>query len=357
MRSQHVEPLIPALWCPVPSAIHPAWRVIQVRNAQWVARMRLVPTGVRREQLAGLNVGELAARFAPRGTLDGVQLIADLLTMTFTLDDLHDQGILTRHPDELAHLFTRLHRPLIDASTQADDPLPDVHVQALRDLRDRLGQIASPALVSRMVSAIRDTLLADVQETAQITRGCPPDLDDYVQYRIASSWVLPIATVVAAADGFEPTSAQLDQPAVAALTDMAALLMGWDNDIYGYAKDHRAKTADVNNLPDVLARTSGLAAEQALRHAVALRDRLLAHFLRVRARTESTADPQLRSYLANLASMIRGQLDWAATCPRFFQTSASTSWPVRIAADPSDTSAEPLPIASIAHWWQPPVAR
>ncbi|WP_200302763.1 terpene synthase family protein [Streptomyces adelaidensis] len=340
---------IPSLWCPIPSQIHPQRASITAFQLEWSIRHGLAMSRHEIERLATADIAGLAARFVPRATLAGAQTMAALLTLTFVIDDLNDDGRLRGLPDDFARYAATLSRAL-DRSRPAEPADPSV--RALNDIGRRLRHAASPALTARLVRDFRVTLAAEVRESANNVRRLPPDLDTYVRNRLATTWVLPLADLAATVDGVEPALTDLDRPQVRALTEMTSLILGWDNDICGYAKDRHDGTEDVNNLPDVLARTTGSGPAEALTQAVSMRDRVLAYWLRLCREVNETAGPALAGYLANLASMIRGHLDWAATCPRHTVPQGGSVIRIPAARRACGTPApDPLRIPSIA-WWR-----
>ncbi|MDT3396401.1 terpene synthase family protein [Streptomyces sp. B1866] len=340
---------IPSLWCPLPSRIHPQRASITEFQLEWSVRHRLAVGRDEIARLARTDIAGLAARFVPRATLTGAQTLAILLTATFVIDDLNDDGRLRGRPDDFAHYASALSRALGPGplAEPADPP-----VRALHDIGRRLTHVASPALAARIVRDFRATLAAEVRESTNNARRLPPDLDTYVQNRLATTWVLPLTDLAAAVDGVEPALADLDRPEVRALTEMTSLILGFDNDICGYAKDRRDGAVDVNNLPDVLARATGAGPAQALAQAVSLRDQVLAHWLRLYDRLGETAGPAPAGHLANLASMISGHLHWAAACPRHTIPHGGPVIrisPARRACDAP--AADRLDVPSIA-WWR-----
>ncbi|MBK6013106.1 hypothetical protein [Streptomyces sp. MBT53] len=349
MNEQVPGPLsIPALWCPIPGGVHPQRDAITDFQLEWSVRHRLAVGGHEIARLAGADIGGLAARFVPRATLTGARTLAALLTLTFVIDDLNDDGRLRGRPGDFARYAAALSHAL-DPRRLAEPADPPV--RALHDIGRRVRRAMSPALAARLVRDFRVTLAAEVRESANNARRVPPDLDTYVRNRLATTWVLPLAGLAAAVDGVEPALADLDRPEVRALTEMTSLILGWDNDICGYAKDRHDGSGDVNNLPDVLARTTGAGPARALAQAVSMRDQVLAHWLRLSHQVDRSSDPALSGYLANLASMIRGHLDWAATCPRHTVPQGGAVVRITHTRDAYEAAApDPLRLPAIA-WW------
>ncbi|KJY36704.1 terpene synthase family protein [Streptomyces sp. NRRL S-495] len=293
--------------------------------------------------MARQRIGELAARFAPRATVPGLLVLTDLLTLTFVLDDLYDSpGSDPGLADRTAVLRAAAH-----TRTPSTDPIG----QALQRTLSSHAALASPGLSGHLARAIDESLTANLDEHLSRSR-LVPDLDAYLRHRRATTWFVPIADVLAVTDGAEPAPAELDRPPVRALIDMTNLVTGWDNDLYGYARDHAAATLDHVNLPDVLARSLGCAPAEAVRLGIGLRDEVLARFLRLRDRTAATAGPALRALLANLASSIRGQLDWTAGTDRFRAPGTPAGRPHPL-TDRRPAPPVRLPPISGSLWWWP----
>ncbi|MGW6915360.1 terpene synthase family protein [Kitasatospora sp. NPDC054939] len=297
----------------------------------------------RRAALARQRIGELAARFAPRATLPGLLALTDLLTVTFVVDDLYDApGSAPGLADRNAVLRAAVHTP-----TPSTDPVG----RAVQRVLSSHAALASRGLNGHLARAIDESLAANLAEHLARSR-LVPDLDAYLRHRRATTWFVPIADVLAVADGTEPAPAELDRPAVRALIDMTNLVTGWDNDVYGYARDHAAATLDRVNLPDVLVRSLGCAPAEAVRLGLGLRDEVLARFLRLGDRTAATAGPALRALLANLTAGIRGHLDWTAGTDRFRTAGTLARWPQPL-TDRRPVPPVWLPPISGSLWWWP----
>jgi len=69
-----------------------------------------------------------------------------------------------------------------------------------------------------------------------------------------------------------------------ALMDMTCIRMGWDNDLISHHKES-ARVGDGQNVLDVIIRQYRCTADQALSRAVAIRDRMMCRYLRLRGTT------------------------------------------------------------------------
>lgn len=91
--------------------------------------------------------------------------------------------------------------------------------------------------------------------------------------------------------------------------------------------------------------------------AVAMRDRLMHLFLRLREQMLPQASQELRSYLICLGNAIRGNIDWQLKVPRYTSLSDYSSPPIlgqtfsAECIDKPDISNAPLPFPAISWWW------
>jgi hypothetical protein len=94
--------------------------------------------------------------------------------------------------------------------------------------------------------------------------------------------------------------------------------------------------------------------------AVALRDRVMGLFLRLREQVaaEPGASPGLRRYLDALGHYIVGSIGWMNDAPRYASPRnrnplpvAGASWAIRWSEASSDPSTEPPPLRAAAWWW------
>jgi hypothetical protein len=343
------EPItIPPLWCPIPSAIQPDWRAVDQGTIAWMKEFAIAPDPIQRDRLARSAYGELAARWMPHGSHERVRLLADFLLWICAPDDDADEGEPARSPAGLVFVYSRILQA-IEGSYTPVDPDTSAYARAVRDIRLRFGEIASPIGIAHWIESVQASLFAMLREAANRARDIIPDLDDYLMTRLQSIWMRPVATFVASIDGRQTPIAELEEPAVRALIEMMSMVVAIDNDILSYEKE-RVRGGESQNILTVLAHARGCSLADALAEAVAIRDRVLSRFLLVR---EDVADaaPRLRHYLAALSWLIRGNLDWMHTSRRYFVPAAKSTRSVLVADAPSDGGLGPPPIPAVARWW------
>jgi hypothetical protein len=73
---------VPALWCPVPEALHPAWRQMQAGAVAWMHRYGLARGREQANHFAAIGAGELGARV----TADAVDIEHAVAAMPASTD-------------------------------------------------------------------------------------------------------------------------------------------------------------------------------------------------------------------------------------------------------------------------------
>jgi hypothetical protein len=141
-------------------------------------------------------------------------------------------------------MAARLQRALECPVPTAGD---DVFAPALHDIADRFRQLGTPVQFQRFVAAHRGWLTGVAWQIANQARGRLPDLDDYVTMRLHSAGGEPTLAMLEIANRQEIPAAEMDSPAVRALTEMAILVMSLDNDRHSLIRElERGHNAEQN---------------------------------------------------------------------------------------------------------------
>ncbi|MFI6099228.1 hypothetical protein ACIA8G_27055 [Lentzea sp. NPDC051213] len=333
------------LWCPLPPGIHPAWRQWERNTIEWLESFALDDEQRERGRLRGIIAGELAARtILTSDDPPGAQFSTDSLMWLFAFDDAYcDEGRYSHNPASMAILVAEMGRIAETGRTDSESPL----ARALAELRRRLDILASPAQTARWVHAMKGYLSYQVWEAAYRSTSTLPTLDEYAVARIRNGSMEVCAMTLDIAEGYEVPPDEIDRPAVMALTEMACSLVGWDNDIASYYKEHK-RSGDRINLVDVIANQNGTTPADALPSVIALRDAVLARFLELRDDVETLVGPDTRRYIGGLSAWIRGNLDWSANTARYRRPDGPT---VAVVDELEHGLQEYLRPPGIAWWW------
>jgi hypothetical protein len=340
---------IPPLSCPIPSALHPDVEELNQEGLSWIFQFVTFADTSGRERYSAMNPGYLPGYVMPRAPKGpALQAAANLLFWLWAYDDLECDEVAGRRSvdQHILQLYELTRVTEAPCSARWDSPF----AVSLADLRDQLLAIGSPLQVARWASSMQLYFMANAATAVQRLNGTIPDLDTYVAQRIHSGAVKPCLLLLDVADGYELPSAELENPDVWALNEMVCTLVGWDNDLLSYHKE-LMRGGDDHNLVTVLARAQGLSIDEAVVAAVDMRERVLWLYLRLHDQVYKTASPRLRMYLAGLSSWIRGHLEWGMKTVRYRDSEAGANHPDELAPEPEGIDRTPLPIVSVAWWW------
>ncbi|MBF6176590.1 terpene synthase family protein [Nocardia blacklockiae] len=347
MTAAHDEPPIeeiPAFYCPIEPAIHPGVVTLEENARAWLTEWRHF--GNAPAAVLGSRSAEFCARMTPRGQLDRMQIAVEWTYWGFAFDDTYcDSAPWNTRTTEFARLAGRLLRML--ESPGSEIPEPRRALRPLADLARRFAEVGTPVQYRRWVLAQRAWLTGVLWQIGNQSDAVMPSLDDYLAMRINSAAGEPVTAMIELVTGPQIPADELESPAVRACTEMARMLASLDNDIQSYAKDLHHDEAD-QNIVNVLAHQRRCSRVAAVRSAMAARDRIMCRFLHLREKTAPRRSTPTRRYLTDLGHVVRGNLDWGFSTPRYQVPGSPPSgrWTDR----PSDHSTEP-PASTIAWWW------
>lgn len=356
MTSLTARPELLPCYCPIEPAIHPEVDRIERQALAWVDTVLAPDNDADRARVRGTNSAEFFSRFAPYGLAENVQLAAQWVYWGFAFDDARcDAGALSEEPAEFAALAGAIQRVL--ETPGVPPPAADRFAAPMHDIADGFRSRATPVQVRRFIEAHRHWLFCVDWQVGNRARRHMPDLNEYAAMRLGSCGGPPTFAMLEIANGAEVPAAEMHAPAVQALTEMACLVAGWDNDIHSYRKEEVYGYAE-QNVINVLAR-EGHSTEQAIVQATGIRDRVMRRFLRLREQVSHRGSLELRTYLDCLGRGIRGNIDWAARTPRYrnvYEDASHAGAPGAGAGlvwteAPSDLSPAPVPLPSISWWW------
>ncbi|MFF4875779.1 terpene synthase [Micromonospora sp. NPDC000668] len=302
---------------PFPAGRHEATDRVASESVEWARVFGLVDSGHRVHRLQRADAAGLAGRACPDGPVDGLRLLTDLISWLFVMDDACDEDGLGADPSRLAPAIGTLLDVLDrcgdpDIVPSAVGPLGD----ALHDLCRRARALGHPALLLRLVSQLREYLLALLWEAANRERRRVPEVAEYVQLRRHIGGVHPCLTLTDLASKEPSGSARRADPALLTLDLLAVDLVCWCNDLFSYGKESQVDP-DAHNLVTVIAQESGTDEADALRAAADRFNRRLAAYLTVEEALLAGGDDGLRPALAARRNWVRATYDWSLVAARY----------------------------------------
>ncbi|MFY1681385.1 terpene synthase family protein [Micromonospora sp. WMMD730] len=363
---------------PFVSRRHVATDRVAAESLEWARGQGLVGAGPSTSRLHRAGAAELAGRACPQAPVTRLRLLTDLFSWLFVMDDVCDDDGLGSAPATLAPTVAALldvldrHGGPTDAGAwpgrggsagastsqggsagtstrqsgsagastgrggsvgdgvppgDRDTPAGALGV-ALADLCRRVVDQRRPTLLLRLVSQLREYLLALLWEATNRERRRVPGLAEYRQMRRHTGGVRPSLTLTDLAYGHPPAPARRVDPALLALDDLAVDLVCWCNDLFSYRKERDA-AADPHNLVTVLAVQHGRDEAAAFQLAAGWFNDGLAGYLVREAALVAHAGPAVTPYLAARRAWLRATYDWSMRADRYAGPSGGTQPPHR----------------------------
>ncbi|MEU2429972.1 hypothetical protein ABZ611_10710 [Streptomyces sp. NPDC007861] len=336
-----------AFYCPIPAAYHPLASQAQAATEEWLRRFRLSTDDDTRSRLAAARTGILAAYIVPDCSPQWLQLMSDLGTWLFAFDDECDVGPAKCSPAVLSHMAWHIQYAIAHPLSPVSPT--DRYALALRDIRDRLGTLASPDIVQRFVDGMRAFFLTEITKTGFAARGTTPTFEDYLTTRgfDCNALVFPLLW-----GALHTHTRPVDDARLLRLQHVTAALINWDNDILSHAKEE-AESGNGSNLIDMMRSRTHSSPRQALVESLALRNQAMRLFCSLRDELLPDATPELGSYLAALAHYVQGNLRWHRESNRYHdpaRSAASSSYAITSLEPPH---VDPPDLPSISWWWNP----
>ncbi|SCG69897.1 Terpene synthase family, metal binding domain [Micromonospora siamensis] len=297
---------------------HDAMGVVAGESAGWARDLGLVhtPAGLRR--LRAADPADLAARACPEAPVDRLRLLTDLITWLFVMDDACDEDGLGASPVRLAPVVALLlevldrHGDGSVAPPAGAGPLGVALDDVCRRVRDR----RQPAALLRLISQLREYLLALLWEAANREHRRVPGSAEYVQMRRHTGGARPAFTLTDLARDRWPGPAGRADPGMAALDALAADLVCWCNDLFSYGKE-QSRLPDAHNLVSTIAGEDGLDEETALRAAADRYNAGLAAYAAREAVLAAAGNEAVRDFLTTRRDWIRATYDWSLAATRY----------------------------------------
>ncbi|MFE9575246.1 hypothetical protein ACFYO1_02580 [Nocardia sp. NPDC006044] len=331
-----------AVFCPVESAISSHAAELEQKSMTWLAQFGFFGN---KERLRSTKSAEFAARVSPNGLFERLQTASDWDYWGFAFDDRSDNGGLSTDLDAFVHYAHRLLRALEtpDPRLFDNDPL----TAAIADISERFAAQVTPVQHKRWTAAHRAWLFG---VAAQIGTTGTMDVNRYVEIRLDNAAGEVVTLTTELVGGYEVTEEEHCHPEIRALSGMARLIAALDNDLHSYAKTAAHGESDRHNIVDILAVEFRYGLHDATAAAVALRDRIMCRFLTL-SDTVGTFSAGTRQYVRDLGHIIRGNIDWALSVPRYAVDDSNVSDFFSISAAPADDSTDAPGISCIDWWW------
>lgn len=348
---------LPPFYCPIEPARHPKADELEQRAIAWLDASGIFRNEADRAWSIATHSTDFSCRMIPYGDEEALLLFIMWNHWAFALDDMwHDTGLSAIRASHIVDLNARISRCL-EAPGSAmlnGDPF----AAALEDLAARTRAISTGVRLHRVAEGLRDWLFGAAWQVSNVERGIMPTLSDYLAMRPSINGTRFSLAWSEIANGIVLPDEELYSAPVQAVTDAAGFVVSCDNDFFSYAKEDSQESLD-QNIVNIIALHNECSPKQALAEALAIRDRTMTLFLRLREQIARDASAGLRRYLNALGHYIAGCIRWMNAAPRYASPRnrnelpvMGAHWNIAFRDTPVDPNTDPLPIPAAAWWWQ-----
>ncbi len=345
---------LPPFYCPFPVSTHPHLAAAEVGTVDFMDEFGLYWTPTQRRRLIDAECGRLAAILYPYGSNELLQVSSDYMLWAFAYDDEYcDEGPTSLRPAEHIVASSRMQRAIESPDLPIDES--DRYAMAIRDIRRRLDRYASPLVGRRFAEWQRGYFWIEMWKQV----STQPSLNDYVIHRLYGGGGMTFPTFACIVPNLEVTEAELADHRFSAVLEMAATLGTWDSDFFSYTKERARSRSKGHNLVATIMREFSCSPQDAVEIGTDYRNRVMGLYLRLSRDVARQASQGLTDYITGLDHYVSGGLAWYCSNKRYNSTSgtgggARTFVGGDLTEDPPAAldNAEPLPIPSIAWWWQ-----
>lgn len=329
-ESEFIE--VPGIASGLEERISPHAGRVQEAHLEWCERYEVYDSGHIRKVFRAMNIGDLASRMHPSGSLEDIQLLADWSAWLLLRDDRWDITESLTEWERLAErdrAYLRLMRSG-RRSSGAEAVMPqdagDGLYRGLSDLCDRLRRRAFENGVGDPVNGSFISMMAEffrgsVRQAFLQRRGEIPSLSEYTELRRITGGLDILTHVLAATEGFSISGGALSGTLVERLRLAADNVCCWHNDLVSLNKELAG--GEVNNLSIVLAEDPSVpcrTVREGLKLAVSMVYEEQEEFDRVKKillGRGGVHEATITWYIGMLEERISGIISWQDVCARY----------------------------------------
>jgi hypothetical protein len=332
-------------YCPLTADVSPEADLLQQRTNDWAKRFDLGEGDAERTATFALTGAVFAAHVYPHARGEVAQALADYDAWAWAANDFVGSDADLR---EIVLALGRWERIVRSPGSWPSSSRPlDA---ALADAFARLRDLLTPLQWQRLTAGQSQWLYPMCWEAALRESGVPLGVDDYLAMRLSASGAGYAAPAyLDATEGIELSEREWADPVLRAAAEAGMLVGTLDNDRYSYFRERDLAVKKHNLFGARCVDDPSLSFAQAVDEAVALRDRIMCLYLRLREQLLLTASDDVRRYVTGLDAVISGNMNFAAKAARYLLP--EMQYTVKVTNVPCDDSTTPPDLPTIAWWW------
>ncbi|MGX5819514.1 terpene synthase family protein [Chitinophaga lutea] len=302
---------VPELYCPVPQRICPHVETAHAHTAQWLLDFNLVPDPVVYDRYLQERFAWMAARMYPYADEHRLNIITDLDTLLFLIDDELDHQEFFKgkaYWKQFAGTF-------IDILEHNAYPKPygSPIMDALSELWHRITAISTPAWRKQFTQSITDMYNAAFWENDNLSEDKQIKLRQYLKVRqFLGAANVATDTIDIASPTIAIPPVCKDNPLLANIVELCRNTVCWANDLFSLDKE--LAHGDTHNLVLILKKEWELSLEEALREAARLHDQDVRTLFQLWDQAliyDDRTNEALSTYIDALTAIMRGNIDWS----------------------------------------------
>jgi hypothetical protein len=311
---------------------------------EWMERVGLESNPRIRRKAAMAGCAAVASWCGKALPAQAMQDFADTLSWFFYCDDVLDR----MGADDLSRLTNLAHSLAAIIEQPRSGLLAGLPLAgALVDVMSRVARWFPPGLLHRFQEGGARWVLSTTWEHVLVSGV--PGIGAYLALRETSGGVQCCFSVLAAARGTD-FSEELNRMPLRVAWSTCSLVMAIDNDIFSRARKLAAREASADIIDALKAEDPSLDEAEAIAKATDYRDRLVKHFLKIRAIHGQGADERTRAFFDMCEDGLVGNVLFSEMSLRY--ASPDNPYLGREWRSEAETSSDDLPDIPSISWWK-----
>ncbi|WP_407169242.1 terpene synthase family protein [Bradyrhizobium sp. ORS 111] len=323
---------LPAFYYPFPEERDPNTDAVEAEVVEWAVRYALVGRGGKGEaMLRSLGPADVCGRMYHCRNREAF-LAASIWSAWMFLVDEHfcETGAYHGSPGRLAQFHLWLRAILTDPGGydwrsmcgEIVRGLPAEYAElclrtgeATTDMAQRIEKVSSSMQYVRWMESMTCYFLSTIWQLGLDMSGPPPSVQEYLLGRASFSGAPPTCALADIVAGYEVPANEHQRVEVRRLQTLVGIVLGLCNDVMSFPRE----IGVIWNLPNILI-AQGMSQQEAITNTVRIHNDVVREYLDLEARITPWAGAELRRFLHDMGTLMRGHYDWARQQKRYAAT-------------------------------------